>query len=308
MAAQMIETWIFVTIGAAVVQNLRFMFQKRLKDVGFSTGGATFARFVYAAPLAVGLLFVYSQTNGLEMPALSARFWMFALGGALSQILATVCVVSLFSHRNFAVGITLKKTEVLLSAVVGFVVLGEAMTTGGLAAVILGFTGVMILSDPPKTDGSVWDLLWNRAAIMGIASGFFFALSGVGYRGASLALEIGVTDTSLFRAMTTLAMVTSVQMIGMAAWLRLFERGEISKVMINWRRAAPVGVTSVIASLGWFWAFTQQTVAYVFALGQIELVFAFLTGLLIFREPTRRREVLGMIVLLSSILLLVLVL
>ncbi|WP_420861030.1 EamA/RhaT family transporter [Algirhabdus cladophorae] len=304
----MIETWIWVTIGAAFVQNLRFMFQKQLKDVGFSTGGATFARFVYAAPLAVALLAVYLSWQETDIPQTNLRFWAFALGGALSQILATVFVVSLFSHRNFAVGITLKKTEVLLSALVGFVVLGEAMTFGGLSAVVLGFIGVMILSDPPKTDGSILRFLWNRAAIFGIASGLFFALSGVGYRGAALSLDLFGDENALLRAMMTLAMVSTAQMLGMALWLRVFEQGQITKVMTHWRRAAPVGLTSVIASLGWFWAFTQQTVAYVFALGQIELVFAFLTGLLVFREPTRAREVLGMIVLLASILLLVSVL
>jgi len=304
----MIETWIWVTIGAAFVQNLRFMMQKQLKSAGFSTGGATFARFVYASPLALCGLGLYLSVTGTRFDTLGPAFWGYALAGGLSQILATVCVVSLFSHRNFAVGITLKKTEVLLSALVGFVVLGEAMTLGGLGAVVIGFVGVMILSDPPKTDGTLRGILWNRAAVMGIASGLFFALSGVGYRGAALSLDLTGNDTGFSRAIITLAMVTTSQMIAMALWLRVFEQGEMTKVMTHWRRAAPVGITSVVASLGWFWAFTQQTVAYVFALGQIELLFAFLTGLLVFREPTRAREVLGMLVLLTSILLLVLVL
>jgi len=304
----MLETWIWVTIGAAFVQNIRFMLQKQLKDVGFSTAGATFARFVYASPVALFALSAFVFINDLTLPATNARFWMFAMMGAVSQILATVCVVSLFSYRNFAVGITLKKTEVLLSALVGFMVLGEAMTWGGLAAVVLGFVGVMILSDPPKTDGSIFDFLWNRAAVLGMASGLFFALSGVGYRGAALALEIDEADTGLFRALMTLAVVATSQMLGMAIWLRIFEQGQIIKVIGSWRRVTAVGLTSVIASLGWFWAFTQQTVAYVFALGQIELVFAFLTGLLVFREPTRPKEVVGMCVLLASILLLVSVL
>ena len=44
--------WIWVTLFAGVVQTLRFMLQKRLKGIGLSTGGATFSRFLFGAPLA----------------------------------------------------------------------------------------------------------------------------------------------------------------------------------------------------------------------------------------------------------------
>lgn len=44
---------------------------------------------------------------------MSGPFWAYALAGGLTQILATMCVVALFAERNFAVGITFKKTEVI---------------------------------------------------------------------------------------------------------------------------------------------------------------------------------------------------
>ena len=47
--------WIPITLLAALAQTLRFMFQKRLRIATLSTGGATFARFLYAAPL-IGLV------------------------------------------------------------------------------------------------------------------------------------------------------------------------------------------------------------------------------------------------------------
>ena len=53
------ELWIPITIAAAFSQNLRFMLQKHLKATGLSTGGATFARFLFAAPLAAALLAVF---------------------------------------------------------------------------------------------------------------------------------------------------------------------------------------------------------------------------------------------------------
>jgi|TARA_B100000678_G_scaffold50734_2_gene40382 hypothetical protein len=44
--------WIPITFAAAFAQNLRSLLQKKLRD-SLSVWGATAARFVFAAPLAV---------------------------------------------------------------------------------------------------------------------------------------------------------------------------------------------------------------------------------------------------------------
>ena len=46
------ELWIVVTIAAAFFQTVRFMLQKLLSASALSSAGATFARFLYSAPLA----------------------------------------------------------------------------------------------------------------------------------------------------------------------------------------------------------------------------------------------------------------
>ena len=109
--------WIPVTIAAAMFQTVRFMLQKSLSSVKLSATGATFARFAYSMPLALLALFIALQLSGFQIPTLAARFWTFAVIGGMSQILATICVVALFKQRNFAVGITFKKTEVIQGSV-----------------------------------------------------------------------------------------------------------------------------------------------------------------------------------------------
>lgn len=103
------DWWIPITLGAATAQALRFMLQKRLTGMHLSTAGATFARFIYSAPLVAVIALTYAQTSGQGTPQLTVRFWPYALAGGASQILATMCIVALFAHRNFAVGITLKR-------------------------------------------------------------------------------------------------------------------------------------------------------------------------------------------------------
>ncbi|MGB5560324.1 MAG: DMT family transporter [Paracoccaceae bacterium] len=296
------DAWIPITIAAAAAQTVRFMLQKHLKSTALTTTGATFARFVYSAPLVGVLILIYAKASVQPLPAMSGVFWACAMAGGLSQILATMCVVALFAERNFAVGITFKKTEVIQTAIVGYLVLGEGLSRAGVLAVLLGFVGVVILSDPPGGIGRLWQRVANRAAGLGLLSGVFFAVSAVGYRGASLSLGSG--DTAL-RAGFTLAVVTASQTAAMLIWLAWRDRAQIVAVARAWRIAALVGLASMVGSFCWFTAFTLQNAAYVNTLGQVELLFSLAASVLFFKEKISGRELLGIAVLLASIVLLV---
>ena len=298
------ELWIVVTIAAAFFQTVRFMLQKLLSASALSSAGATFARFFYSAPLVVVFLALYCVATDSLLPATTLRYWLFALAGGLSQILATLCVVMLFKSRNFAVGITFKKTEVIQTALVGWILLGETISSLGIGVIVIGLIGVLLLSETPGLDGDWCRRICNRASGLGVLSGFLFAISGVCYRGATLELA---SEDPLLRAGVTLACVTSAQLFTMALWLRLFEPGQILAVWGARRTAAWIGVTSMAGSFCWFTAFTLQTVAYVNALGQIELIFSLLATVFFFKEPITRRELCGLGVLSASILGLILV-
>ncbi len=296
------EAWIPITIAAALAQTGRFMVQKHLASGTLSASGATLARFLYSAPLVVVGVAIYMALLGYEMPPLSAAFWIYAMVGGGAQILATICVVAIFAHRNFAVGITFKKTEVILTALVGFVILGDRISALGALAVGVGFLGVIWLSDPPGSVREGIGRFFNRAAGLGLLSGVFFAFGAVGYRGA--VLEVPVDDTA-FRAGLTLAFVTVAQTLALGAWLLVREPRQVGAVLRSWRVSSVVGVLSMIGSFCWFAAFSLQNAAYVFALGQIELIFSILAATLWFREAITRREAIGMAVLTVSIILLV---
>lgn len=299
------EIWIPITIGAAVAQTFRFMLQKRLKGMALSTAGATFARFIYSSPLVAVIAITYATTTGQGLPELPAAFWPYALAGGTSQILATMCVVALFSHRNFAVGITFKKTEVLLSAFFGFLILGDTFTTLTIVAMLIGLAGVLLLSDAPGGVGPWHRRIFSRATALGLGAGMLFGISGNGYRGASLSLGEGDV---FYRAIVTLAIVIAFQTVAMALWLAWHERGEIGRVVASWRVAGLVGITSMIGSICWFTAFTLQNAAYVNAVGQIELLFSLIIGAFVFGEKIGKREWQGLLLLTCSIVMLVLLL
>ncbi len=273
---------------------MRFAVQKVLAGGALSPAAATWARFLWSWPVAIVLAALYGQATGAAWPDLSLEFLVFGALGGMFQILATICTVSLFKERAFAVGITFKKTEVMLTALAGFIILGDAIPGWGAAAIALGFVGVLLLSDPPG-GGS----LFNRAAGIGLLSGVFFALSAVSYRGAALALDTG---DPILTGGVTLAVVAAFQTAILAVWLVWKEPGQVRATFLAWRPTMVVSLFSLIGSWSWFAAFSLMNAAYVFAVGQIELIFSLLVGWIWFREKLSARELLGMLVLTASIL------
>lgn len=297
------ENWILFSLAAAAFQTIRFMLQKKLSMGTLSTGGATFSRFLYSAPFIVPLALGYAYISIGELPSLGRLFWVYAFVGGLSQILATWCVVALFQRRNFAVGITFKKTEVLLTALAGLLILGDTVSAIGLAAICLGMVGVLVLSEAPdETGGSYFSRVFNAATGLGLLSGLFFAFSAVGYRGATLEIA---SDDPLLRSSMALMLVTIGQVVGMLLWLRIKEHGEIARVFLVWKKAIWIGIAGMLGSLCWFTAFTLQNAAYVFAVGQVEVIFSILVSALFFQEAISRKEFLGIALVTLSILFLV---
>ncbi len=292
------EPWIAFTLAAAGFQTLRFALHKTLSLGGLSDTGSSFARFAFGAPFAALTAAAWLVATGAGLPDFGPGFWGYALAGALSQVLATVCMVALFRERHFAVGIALMKTTVIQTALLGLVVLGEPLSPGGWAAVVIGVAGVVLLSQP---EGAALRL-HPRVLALGLGAGGLFAVSAVGVRGATLAVA---SDDAFARACVTLALVTLAQTAGLAAWLRAARPGELSRVWAARRTGVKIGAASMAGSACWFTAYTLERAAYVQALGQVEVILSILAGALIFGERISHRESAGIAVLTASILLLV---
>ena len=298
------ELWIIATLCAASFQTIRFTLQKILSDGNLSPLGATYSRFIFAAPWIVLFSLIFLLLTNVSIPDLESQFLLFAVGGGLAQILATVCVILVFQSRNFAVGITLKKTEVILTALVGLILIGEGVSTISMFLICLGGAGVFFLSKKVSSvDRSNFSIL-NKSSVYGLLSGLLFAISAVCYRSATLSV---VSDLVYLRAGFTLLIVILSQSFVMTIWLALFEPGQIELVWLERKKGFWVGVTSLCGSFFWFTAFTLQNAAYVKAIGQIELIFSLLITTLFFKERILNREILGMLLIGISALGLILV-
>ena len=298
------EAWILITIAAAFLQNLRSALQKHLRS-SLGTTGASFVRFGYGFPLAVLYVLCLHGFFGFAYPALNWVFALWVVIGGLSQIFATILLVHLFSLRNFAVGTAYSKTEPVQAALFGFLLLGERLTLGSVIAILIGVAGVMMISMArlPLSWRNLGVALTGRTALIGIASGAVFGLSAVSYRSASLALA---DPNPVMSAAVTLACVTTFQTVFMLVWMLIKDRNEIVQVARSWRSSALVGLAGVLGSACWFTAMTLQQVAYVRALGQIELVFTFAASYFLFHERVTRMEAAGCLLIVGGILALLL--
>ncbi|MCB2136604.1 MAG: DMT family transporter [Rhodobacteraceae bacterium] len=291
--------WVGFTIFAAAMQTLRFMLQKQLKGLGLSTGGATFSRFLFAAPIAVAMAAGTLWVLDAATPALTLRFWAFVLMGGVAQIIATFLTVALFSLRNFAVGVAFTKTETVQVALFSAVLLAEVVSPAGWLAIAVGFCGVVLMSRGAEIGAE----LFGRPTVYGLLAGGLFGISAIGYRGATLALE---PAPFFLRTVMALAAATVMQSLIMVVWLCWREPGEVGRVLAKWRRTILVGLTGAAGSLGWFAAFSLQHAAYVRALGQVEMVFMVLVSTLVFRERLSGREATGIALIVASVIMIVL--
>lgn len=289
------ELWLGITIAAAFLQNVRSLLQKRLTGE-LSVNGAAYVRFLYALPFA----WVYAMWLWDGRPAgINAEFLTYVLTAAIAQIIATACLLASFTTGNFAVGTAFSKTEAAQAALVGLVVLGDALDGWLISGIAVSLVGVVLLSGQVR----LRELLRpNRAMWLGLAAGACFAVSAVGFRGASLALDAG---DYLQRAGLTVMVAVTLQTLIMTAYLIWREPGQVARAAKSWRAAVWIGAFGMVASAGWFTAMTLQSAAVVRAVGQVELLFTVATSIWLLRERIRAKELVGMALVIAGIILLV---
>lgn len=288
------ELWLTITLGAAFLQNARSLLQKRLTGK-LSVNGASYVRFLYAVPFAWAYaLWLWS----FEPQGFNVTFGIYVTVGGIAQILATSALLASFTTENFAVGTAFSKTEAAQAALFGLIVLSEGVSTWVVLGIAVSLIGVVLLSGSV----SIRQILRpDKAVWLGLAAGAGFALSAVGFRGASLALDTG---SYLQRAGLTVMMSVTLQSIIMGVYLAAREPGELRRTFSQWRTAIWIGAIGAIASAGWFTAMTLKNAAVVRAVGQIELIFTVITSVWLLRERLHVREICGMILVVFGILLL----
>jgi drug/metabolite transporter (DMT)-like permease len=298
-----LELWIPITILAALLQCVRTALQQKLKAL-LSTNGANFVRYLYGAPVSLAMLAaLVAMGTALPMPGL--KFLGFIALAGLAQIVATSLLIYAFTLRNFTVGTAYSKTETVQTAIFGTLLLAEPLSLWAWIGVAVSLFGVWVLSIRGDARGLRSILLgWTqKSALVGIAAGGGFAIAAVSIRVASLSLPEG---DFVIRAILSLAVMNSLQVLMLGSWLGLRERDQLMRVVVTWRSSAIVGLLSVLGSACCALAMTLENAAHVRALGQIELVFTYIASRWLLKEDPLWGEILGSVLVVAGVVLLLL--
>lgn len=287
MLSIIIEPWVYWTLLAAVMQSVRTAGQKVLV-ADISSVSATLVRYLFGLPFVVLYLAWLLAARHWQFPEFNSVFLLSGFFAGVLQIIATVLLIQLFTLRNFAVGSTFIRTEIVLTALIGFALFAETVSLFGWLAIMVCVAGLVLIS-LAKT--GLISSLWNQSAVYGLGAGLCFALTSLLLRQASLSLGL---DDPMFSAALTLMYMVTLQTIITLAWVARWRPGELTVIAAKWRPCLFVGATAVAGSVGWFTAMTLELAAYVKTLGQVEFLVSLLIAVYFFKERPSRLELVGM--------------
>ena len=282
--------WVPVTIAAATAQVFRNGAQAGLtKTIGML--GATQVRFVFGLPFALLFLAAALWLTGASLPGLTAAALRWAAFGAVCQIMATALMLVVMHQRAFGVAYAYIKTEPVLVAVFGVILLGDHLSPLAWLAVGVVTAGVLVASVKP---GEYRHLLKERRMIAaGVSAGGLFGLSAIAFRGGIGALEGG---DYVIRALTVLAISLTIQTVLLGIWLLARDRAAFTASLKVWRTSLGAGFLGAVASACWFTAFAMTPAANVRTLGLIEMPLAALFAGRLTGKATSRHEFAGLLI------------
>jgi drug/metabolite transporter (DMT)-like permease len=277
-----LTVWPLLALGAAALQIVRNASQRSLTE-RLGIWGATYIRFLYGLPFALlwsGFILYLHGPSGA--PSWSFLGWVFV--GTTTQIAATAAMVLAMRSRAFAVTTALLKTEVLASAVIGFLLIDDRLSAGDWLGACIGSAGVLVMAHVSLDRRSL------SAAVAGAGAGVIFAMTAVGYRAAALAWG----GNPWIGAAAALSGTLILQTLLGGVLLYLQSPQALREVFVAWRPSLVPGAAGSIASALLLTAFaTGPSVAAVKTVQLVDVLIAWAVSRHMFRERVAPWEILG---------------
>jgi len=289
--------WAVFTLIAAAAQTARNAMQRELTAT-LGTVGATHVRFLFGFPFALILLAGVMLATGNGLPHTPFAFWPWVIAGAFTQIAATALMLSAMGERSFVVAYAYIKTEPVQVALFGLIFLGDSVTPLAGAAILIATAGVIVISLKPGAGQAST----TRSTLIGLGSGCMFALAAITFRGAILALQ---HPDFVLAATFTAAVGLVLQAALLSLYLALRDPQVLRAIARAWRPSLFAGFMGALASEFWFLAFAIATAASVRTLALVEVLFAQGVTRFIFKQPTTKRELIGIVLVVIGVALLV---
>lgn len=279
---------------AALFLAWRMAVQQRIR-AEMSVNAAALSRFFFGWPISCAMLAGYMLVAGkTALPELSLSFWIFAWLAAFAQMLATNLIIMSFGFRNLVSGTAYMKTETLIVALLGWLILGEILAPLAWLGIGIAFVGILFVSIEGGARGLIQWLrgLKQPSALTGLSAGFLFALTAIFIKQSANA----ITDVErTYAGLVVLTAVLGFQALMQGVYVLIREPDQFRAMLSRWRVTAQVGVLAATASAGWFIAYAHGPVALVGILGQTQILYTLGFGRFYLKEPLSQSELTGVL-------------
>jgi drug/metabolite transporter (DMT)-like permease len=269
--------WIPATLAASVLQVGRNALQRGLLPKS-GPWAATLVRFLFGLPFSLAAAAgLYAVTPGAAIH-LTQGFWLDAFSGAVTQVLATACLLVAMRRAGFAVGTSMQQSSLPLAAILGLIVFKDQLTAVSWIGVALTSAALVVLTWPRQGASGPQPV---SGGVFGLLSGLCFGYSLNAYRQAGLAMD---PRHALFAAAATVTATQAMQSLGLSVLLAAWDRAALRSVFTSWRQSLGAGLCGAMASICWLLALGLAPAAPVRALGVVEAPVAAVAGRRVFKE------------------------
>jgi drug/metabolite transporter (DMT)-like permease len=246
---------------------------------------------LFAPPIALIYLYLLHTFSDQAIPDFSQAFlWVILLASVL-QIAATSLMVVLFKQKNFAVGAGLAKSEALVAGVVGTLFFGSQLSLFGWLGIFVGAAAVFVLSG-----GGQKGELSFKTVLLGLACGTCFALTSLYVREAAHMLDVPFPHSAGW----VLLWVLCTQTLLLIVYIGVKNPSTFLALKSQAKMTLATSLTSCLGSICWFSAMALHHVAYVKTLGQIEVLFTILIAVFWLKNPVKKHEIIGLLLIASA--------
>ena len=293
--------WIVTSILGAFFQNARSSIQKRL-NTEMSLMASTYVRFAFSLPILLTVFLIYFGNFDYFLTAIqNSNFVFYVILASVLQISFTLLFLYLLKFTNFLVGTALSKTEVIQIAFFEFIILRDYLNFYALLGIMISTIGVIIFST--KDLKNIINSFFSKSTVVGLFCGTLLALSVVFYRGSMEFIDF--SNRNFDKALLTLFAATIIQTSLITLYLVFFEISEFKKLKSNIKLSALAGLFGFSATISWFYSFSLVQAALVRAVGQIELLFSYISSRFMFKEKIKFIEIFGIIIFIFGLFLVI---
>ena len=293
--------WIVTSILGAFFQNARSSIQKRL-NTEMSLMASTYVRFAFSLPILLTVFLLYFGNFDYFLTAIqNSNFVFYVILASVLQISFTLLFLYLLKFTNFLVGTALSKTEVIQIAFFEFIILRDYLNFYALLGIMISTIGVIIFST--KDLKNIINSFFSKSTVVGLFCGTLLALSVVFYRGSMEFIDF--SNKNFDKALLTLFAATIIQTSLITLYLVFFEISEFKKLKSNIKLSSLAGLFGFSATISWFYSFSLVQAALVRAVGQIELLFSYISSRFMFKEKIKFIEIFGIIIFIFGLFLVI---